>query len=304
MSDAVPDELWRRRILPSLLVHEVVCVRATCRAKSALVTAGVLVERIDGSLARLTLTGLIDIDRTGPPLIHLCAGGGLCAGAGQQPGLAGLPLVLSAQWLMANLPSKTAFHQLPLAMAIYRLFGHMLTYRGQSLAVQQAGNGAYRIGNVSFRVVPLSELPVNHDYTDGYQTTDPVIRHDTCLYRSFSSSLVESLFIEWGYEEGVGVRWVLQARINQNDPRYRPLLTVAISEQQGGIAVDYRYDRGNLNANPADCRYVLVSGFRPDEVVAAHLSVYGGYIYLHTTEPSAANRPHPLADRYPVSMPR
>ncbi|CEM04355.1 unnamed protein product [Vitrella brassicaformis CCMP3155] len=200
MSDSVPDDLWRRRILPSLLVHEAVCVRATCQAKAALVTAALLVERIDGSLARHSLTGLIDIDRTAPlPFTYVLRaayvleqGSNEWRGMGRFIRLAaiyrlipanGLPLVLSAQWLTAHLPRRTAFHHLPLTMAIYRLFGHLLTHNTHSLALQRAGNGAYRIGNGSyqigggrFRVVPLAELSGGHRYADGYQRTDPVIR--------------------------------------------------------------------------------------------------------------------------------
>ena len=80
----------------------------------ALVTAGVLVERIDGSLARHSLTGLIDIDRTAPlPFTYvLRAAYVLEQGSNEWPGMGrfirlaaiyrltppnGLPLVLPAQ---------------------------------------------------------------------------------------------------------------------------------------------------------------------------------------------------------------
>jgi len=330
MSDSVPDEVWRRRILPSLLAHELVCVRATCRAKSALVTAGVLVERIDASLARLSLTGLIDINRTAPLSFTyvLRVAYVLEQGSSQEwrrvgvvfirlaaiyrlTPASGLPLVLPAQWLMANLLSKTTFHQLPLAMAIYRLFGHILTSQGQSLALQQAGNGVYRIDNQSLRVVALSDLPAGNPYRSGYQTTDPVMRQADYLYRSFSSLLLSMLLTLWHREAGVGHRWVLTACINDNDPRYRCLLTEPISEQQG-IAVDYRFDNGNLNyAHPIDYRFVTVSGFRPNETIAAQLFVGRsvcaglGVIDLSTTERHEnADRSQPLDDRYPISMPR
>ncbi|CEM25405.1 unnamed protein product [Vitrella brassicaformis CCMP3155] len=302
MSDSVPDDLWRRRILTSLLVHETVCVRATCRAKAAVVTAALLVERIDASLARHSLTGLIDIDRTAPlpftyalraayvleqdsnewrgmgPLIRLVAIYRLTPANG-------LPLVLSAQWLTARLPSRTAFHQLPLAMAIYRLFGHLLTDVGTSLALQQADdNGAYRIGSQSFRVVPLGELPAGHPYAEGYKRTDPVVRFGP-LYRSFSA------FLLYG------------ADIGRGDPRYGRLLTDAVTEDSG-IAVDSRNDGFDLNdAAAIDYRHVIVSGFRPGETVAAHMYVWLGSIQLYTTEIStAAGRPASLSDRYSVSV--
>ncbi|CEM07761.1 unnamed protein product [Vitrella brassicaformis CCMP3155] len=162
----------------------------------------------------------------------------------------GLPLVLSAQWLTVHLPSRTAFHQLPLAMAIYRLFGHLLTHNGHSLALQRtAGNGYYRIGNQSFRVVALGELWGGHGYADGYQRTDPVIRWGGNLYPSFSTFLLHSLLSQWWDGEGVGQKSVLTAQIGQpgavigrGDPRFDRLLrTDDITEDQG-IAVDYRCD--------------------------------------------------------------
>ncbi|CEM36475.1 unnamed protein product [Vitrella brassicaformis CCMP3155] len=82
------------------------------------------------------------------------------------------PLRLSAD----ALPTATAFHQLPLTMAIYRLFGHQLTYGGTTLALQQSDDGRYQIGDESFRVVPLGELPGGLRYAEDYQRTDPVIR--------------------------------------------------------------------------------------------------------------------------------
>ncbi|CEM04341.1 unnamed protein product [Vitrella brassicaformis CCMP3155] len=320
MSDLVPDELWRRRILPSLLVHEAVCVRAACQAKAALVTAALLVERIDGSLARHSLTGLIDIDRTAPlPFSYvLRAAYVLEQGSNEWPGMGrfirlaaiyrlipanGLPLVLSAQWLAAHLPSRTAFHQLPLAMAIYRLFGHMVTHNTHSLALQPADNGAYRVGNeVPFGVVPLGELPAGHPYAEGYQRTDPVIRWSGWLYPSFSAFLLKRLLCRWRRQEGVG-KLVLSARIGRDDFRCGRLLrTDDITEGQG-IAVDYRLDWGNLNAADArDVRDVILSGWRPNETVAAHLCVWWGDIELYTTEESVAVQLLPLADRYPVSV--
>ncbi|CEM29839.1 unnamed protein product [Vitrella brassicaformis CCMP3155] len=302
MSDSLPDDLWRRRILPSLLVHEAVCVRATCRAKAALVTTAVLLmERIDGSLARRSLTGLIDIDRTAPlPFTYvLRAAYVLEQGSNEWPGMGrfirlaaiyrltpanGLPLVLSAQWLTAHLPSRTAFHQLPLAMAIYRLFGHLLTHNTHSLALQPADNGHYRIGNMTFRVVPLGELPGGHPYADGYKRTDPAIRRGGNLYPSFSAAfLLERLLVRWWDGEGVGQRLVLTSHIGRDDARYGRLLRTDSITEDLGIVADWRYDRGDLDAAGAtDCRRVVVSGFRPGETVAAHLRVTPGCIQLYT----------------------
>ncbi|CEM36470.1 unnamed protein product [Vitrella brassicaformis CCMP3155] len=235
----------------------------------------------------------------------------------------GLPLVLSAQWLTAHLPSRTAFHQLPLAMAIYRLFGHLLTHKRRplrlsadslptarafhrmplampvyrlfrhlliygfnSLALQPAGNGHYRIANLPFRV-----------------RSDPVIRLDDWLYRSFSAFLLDTMLSWWCDEERVRHKLVVFALIGHADPRcVRLLRTDGLMEDQG-IAVDFRDDRGDLNAAHAnDYRNVIVSGFRNNETIAAHLCVWSVEIDFYTTEPSAADRSHPLAQRYPVSV--
>ncbi|CEM39196.1 unnamed protein product [Vitrella brassicaformis CCMP3155] len=298
-------------------------------------TALTLVEqRIEEAVGRLGLDDVLVFDvgglEDGLRMVHLLEQGSggewremgrfirLAAIYGLTPN-ATLPLRLSAD----ALPSRTAFHQLPLAMTLYKTIGHMLTHNGQSLAVQQADNkGAYRIGNVSFRVVPLGDLPAGHSYTDSYKRTDPVIREtsdsvirsDFWLYRSFSSFLLSALFTWWHHEEGVGRGLVLDAPIaliglpfapTRDDPRCRRLRTEAISEQQGGVTVDYRCDRGNVHhANPADYREVVVSGFRPGETVAAYLCEAGGEISLWTTERSVGDRSQPLDVRFPTSMPR
>ncbi|CEL95863.1 unnamed protein product [Vitrella brassicaformis CCMP3155] len=212
------------------------------------------------------------------------------------------PLRLSAD----ALPTATAFHQLPLTMAIYKIMGRQLTLRWPTLELQQVDdNGLYRIGNSGpFRVVPLGELPGGHRYAEGYKRTDPVIRWGPYLYRSFSAFLMDALLWWWDREEGVGQRMVLSANIGCRDPRYHRLLrTDNITEDQG-IAIDYRNDAGNLNvADSIDFRNVIVSGCRENETVAAHLWVAWGGIRLYTTEPSAAHRLQPLAVRFPTSLP-
>uniref|UniRef100_A0A7S1JLX7 Uncharacterized protein n=1 Tax=Vitrella brassicaformis TaxID=1169539 RepID=A0A7S1JLX7_9ALVE len=84
-------------------------------------------------------------------------------------------------------------------------------------------------------------------------------------------------------------------------------MTEAITEQQG-VAVDSRDDdAGNLNhANPDDHRFVIVSGFQPNETVAAYLQVTAGDandITLWTTERSVGDRPQSFDVRFPTSMP-
>ncbi|CEL99939.1 unnamed protein product [Vitrella brassicaformis CCMP3155] len=282
-------------------------------------TALTLVEqRIEEAIGRLGLEDVLVFDvgglEDGWKVVHLLeeGSGGEWRAMGRFIRLAAiyrltpnatLPLRLSAD----ALPSPTALRQLPLIMALYKTIGHRLTHQGTSLALQQDNNdGAYRIGDASFRVVPLSDLTANHPYRSGYQTTDPVIRRDDYLYRSFSSFLLRTVLERWCHDEGMGRRWVLHAHIGRNDPRYRRLLAEAISEkQQGAIAADFRVDVGNLNhTNPDDSRRVIVSGFRPNEDVAAYLSVSDGYIFLYRTERSVGDRSQPLAVRFPTSMPR
>ncbi|CEM35779.1 unnamed protein product [Vitrella brassicaformis CCMP3155] len=182
------------------------------------------------------------------------------------------------------LPTATAFHQLPLAMAIYKTFSQQLTHNTPSLALQQIGSGSYRIGYESFRVVPLGELPGGHRYAEGYKRTDPVIRQGANLIRSFSAFLLHRMLFCWSDGQGVGHRRVLSANIGRDDPRRRRLLRADDITEDLGIAVDYRYDGGDLNDSDR------------------HMVVEYGYIYLHTTERPAADRSQPLADRYPESV--
>ncbi|CEM03543.1 unnamed protein product [Vitrella brassicaformis CCMP3155] len=207
------------------------------------------------------------------------------------------PLQLSAD----SLPTATALHQLPIALAIYKAFGDLLTHGGTSLALQQADNGAYRIGTFTFRVVAYGDLPGGHRCANGYRGTDPAIRWGFFLYPSFSACLLHTLLYRWAHEEGVNVRKVLRADIGRRDPRYGRLMIEGITEDQG-IAVDFRFDWGDLNANPTDYRHVIVSGFRPNEAVAAFLWVESGRIAMWTAERSAADRSHPLVQRFPESV--
>jgi len=98
------------------------------------------------------------------------------------------PLRVSAD----ALPTAAAFQQLPLAMALYKIIGHLLTHRGTSLALQHGNDGIYWIKNEWFRVLPLGDLPGGHGYAEGYKRTDPVIRRfDSFLYPSFSAFLLD-----------------------------------------------------------------------------------------------------------------
>ncbi|CEM27667.1 unnamed protein product [Vitrella brassicaformis CCMP3155] len=325
MCDLVPEELWREQILPSLVVCDVIALRATSSAKAALITGGLLLQRIDTYLARHELSGTVDVNRnasavagdidqpsgfvavvrhsllacarrlTGRRLTHfgylvrclyvLEQGGSEWRLMGMVVRLAaiyrltpnGLPLALS----VAQLHSKSAFDSVPLAMAIYRLIGHQLTLRGQRLALRRAANGEYRIGDRSFRVVPFGDLPADHPYRSTYNESDPVVRWGRDLFPSFTAFLtMRPLMWWWPYEAGVvrvvfkAVLWVHKDRSN---PGFQRLLTAGDIPEQLGYTADNRFDRGNLStADPIDRRYVIVSGFRPTDTVAAFMRVDRG----------------------------
>jgi len=103
----------------------------------------------------------------------------------------------------------------------------------------------------------------------------------------------------------VGHKEVLTAAITEfrRDPRYQRLLNDAITEDLG-IAVDnhrlYRNLNGGCTDLGTDDRHVIVSGFRPNDTVAAHLIIGYFHINLLTTEAPVADRSQPL-DRYPLS---
>jgi len=119
--------------------------------------------------------------------------------------------------------------------------------------------------------VPLGELPGGHRYAEDYKRTDPVIRQGPYLCRSFSAFVMERVLHRWQGEE-VG-KLVLVAHIGRGDPRYGRLLTTDDITEDQGIAVDYRYDHGDLNA-AFDTRYdrfVILNGFQPNETTSPHL---------------------------------
>ncbi|CEM07744.1 unnamed protein product [Vitrella brassicaformis CCMP3155] len=209
------------------------------------------------------------------------------------------PLRLSAD----SLPTAAAFYQLPLTIALYKIIGQQLRNRVTSLVLQQAEDGHYRIGGMApFRVVPLGELRGDHRYTEGYKRSDPVIRSGPDLYSSFSAFLLDRLLTWWRYVEGVDVKCVGSARRGGDDGRYRRLHTADDITEDLGIVVDRRFDGGDLNADVGDYRCVIVSGFRPNDTVAAHL-MGSGSINLWTTDAPTADRPASLAMRFPTSEP-
>ncbi|CEM04367.1 unnamed protein product [Vitrella brassicaformis CCMP3155] len=207
MASSVPDELWRGRVVRRLPLPDVISLRNCWSIGTSIVTAALLVERIDGSLARHSLTCLVDIDRAAPlPFSYMLrAAYVLEQGSDEWPGM-GRFIRLAAIYRLTPANGcpwcSTAFHRIPLAMAIYRLFRHLLTYGFNSLALQPADNGRYRIGYLPVRVVPLGELPSGHRYAEGYKRTDPVIRCGSLLFRSFSAFLLHTMICWCRQEKG------------------------------------------------------------------------------------------------------
>mmetsp|Transcript_35708 Transcript_35708/g.102588 ORF Transcript_35708/g.102588 Transcript_35708/m.102588 type:complete len:388 (-) Transcript_35708:1093-2256(-) len=364
MCGSVPAELWRSVVLPCLPVCELVAARATDRSHAAVITAELLLQRIDALLSRHGLTGLIDVDRTTPSpnqpgglidmilgclqrlraytrrltgrrltrlgylvrcLYVLEQGGSEWRVMGMAVRLAaicrltpnGLPLTMS----VAHLPTRWAFHQMPVMMSVYTTIQHQLSYRGSSLALQPAAinidgstflsllRWCLMAGTVGpFGVMPHGEMPASHRYLVEYKSEDPVIRCGPRLFPSFSAFLVRSLCCRWSDQEAAGDREVLTAHIGDRHPCYWKLLRADDVPQQLGMTVDHRYDNGDIHrAHPAEYRGVVVSGFRPGDAVAARLSVGFGRIQLHSTEPPvagpAASLDEVLDVRFPVSMP-
>ncbi|CEM17311.1 unnamed protein product [Vitrella brassicaformis CCMP3155] len=320
----LPADLWRQRVLPFLTIIELLALRSTSSTIGAsIVTAILLLHRIDGSLARHALLGLIDMDRThkGPLLFSyllrvayvLDQGGREWRVMGTFIRLAvihGLtpngtaPLVLSAEWLAAHLPTSSAFHQLPLMLAIYRLCGQQLRDGAESLALQpEAQEGRHRIGQCVIRVVSLADLPVGHSYRDSYSPTDPAIFYSEGLSQglsspSFSSFLFHGVCRLWG--QGWRLRALLWLQMARRDDHCSRALRTANIDPADGMVVDYC--TGNIGNYL--WREVIVSGFRPGETVAAHLTVSRYHVMLFTTESATTDNTHSLDSRFPVSMPR
>ncbi|CEM15545.1 unnamed protein product [Vitrella brassicaformis CCMP3155] len=298
----LPLELWGGRVVPLLTLRELVNLRSTSHAVGDAVTCDELLRIIDAEISCRSLNGLIDVNRCASLLgrfAYLLRCAWVLQRAEREWRLMGmfiqlaaiygltprLPLVLSADWMAANLRTRAAFDRLPLAMAIYSTFGHHLTHHGHTLALQQSANGAYHIGNLSVRVVPLGALPAGHRYAGTYDRKDPVIRSDW-LFPSFTSFLLRSLCRVWSCG---APHATLRTHIRRDNPGYLSLLAGEIDRDEG-IVVDYCWDRGDLHGPMDEWRIVIVSGYRRGETIAAHLLVewVAGAIELHTTERSAA----------------
>jgi len=329
---SVPVDVWRELMMPCFAVRDLAAIRTTSRSFGmSIVSAREMLHRLDALLEGHKLTGIIDIERaaTGAGIgglqffqallqcCYLLEQGATewrmmrhfirAAACYRLTPDSGLPLKVSAQLVTEELPTLPTDQ--PLMMAIYRLIGPLLTYpSGYTLALRDGDDeGTYRLGSYEFRVVPPTELPPGHRYAHRYKAADPVVRlgpfaEGSRLLPSFSSLLFHCLCERWHIRPAPKERTVLYKLLGHADPRYRSLLTSDIPDEDG-IVADSLVDNGNLQADAAEHRYVLISGYRPDETSGGILSVGGGSVSLLTNEV-----PIGLADwmtdaRLPVAMP-
>ncbi|CEM18341.1 unnamed protein product [Vitrella brassicaformis CCMP3155] len=360
----VPIELWRARVMRCLPLTELLPLRATSRSLgAALVTAEVLLARVDGLLARHQLTGLIDVNRNTVRFFNLSRfeyflrfayvldqGGSEWKRMGMLLRLAiiysmtshsTLPLIVSALWVAANLPTRASFDRFPLMMGIYRMVGHLLAdpTDGRNMALQTAGPGYFIIPADSLlhhcRVVPLADLPANHCYIESYDRHDPVVDLPTSRWvatddiwmttdaydppmdgekfplarSSFTSFLLSNIFVP-----------PLPTSSQQASREGKSTSLPACTHIKADVGEnDSRFlsllgdalpeEIGALSGitcsrgNDIISRRVILCGIRPGETVAARLLVWGGKIELQTTELPAADASQPMNVRFPVSMP-
>ncbi|CEM25378.1 unnamed protein product [Vitrella brassicaformis CCMP3155] len=224
----------------------------------------------------------------------------------------GLPLIMSAQWMATHLPTKADFHTMPLALRQYSTFGHLLNYKGTSLAIEKLdeaddgdeakkGDGGvrrqrYRIGAVYFTMVPLSALPADSPFRETYDPHNPPIRYDCHLFPSFTSFMKHLVLFEWFDPKGVDERRVFWARLGGGDEGYRSLLTDAID---GNTTIDYTNDGQGDDGRQ---RLIILKGMKEDDTITAYLYLIDGNIKLFTTEAAIEGHTR-LSARFPSAMP-
>ncbi|CEM10016.1 unnamed protein product [Vitrella brassicaformis CCMP3155] len=328
MTDLLPIDVWHNALVPFLSVGELAALRSTSRESHiSVVTADLLLKRIDARLEGNSLRGVIDIDREYGG--NVAAGGyvaGLlaifrrlawcsrrlrgpsrlgyflaCARVLEQGGdgwrnigafirLAvnyrlmadrTLPVVLSARWVAAHVRTK-ASRRLSLTETVYlSLIGHRVACRGDPL--YRAIIGEYK-----------EKLPPGDPYRKGYNQQNPVVIDDNKLFPSFTALMLYMLLQCWvARDPRSASRVVLSVHVDRSDSRMSDELT-----GEEGIAISYR-----LWKSRSYRRLVILSGFRPDDTIAAFVRVrFGSNIELCTTEPCAADASCPLDVRLPVSM--
>ncbi|CEM04105.1 unnamed protein product [Vitrella brassicaformis CCMP3155] len=133
----------------------------------------------------------------------------------------------------------------------------------------------YRLGDTAFHIIPYGHLPDDHPYKASYSTSDPVIRHTTMLYPSFTIFAMIStlpLFDSPQHKEVTGYDGALNDKF------------VALATQPIGIGdyltMEHMMDWGDLdNFRPAGrsfslYRYVIVHGHRHGDTIVAFGNVW------------------------------
>ncbi|CEM27666.1 unnamed protein product [Vitrella brassicaformis CCMP3155] len=156
-ANRLPDDLYSDGVVGYLPVDVAISpARATnTHYGTQLINEAFMLRRIDGSLDGNHLTGLVDVHRPTFQYYSKCAyvfeqGRKVWQQMADFIRLAAihklteaLPLRLSIDWMAEQLArkrdfqQKTGFPQMPLGLAIYSTFGHMLNYRGISLQLQR-----------------------------------------------------------------------------------------------------------------------------------------------------------------------
>ncbi|CEM16422.1 unnamed protein product [Vitrella brassicaformis CCMP3155] len=208
------------------------------------------------------------------------------------PPNATLPLMLSAD----ALPSASAFDELPLSMAVYKSIERTLNYRGTTLVLQRGNNCGYRIGDHSFRVMALDELPADHPYRSRYKESDPVIRWGDFTFPSSTAFLTWMILVQWCAQEGVEKRQLASVYVWRGDSRYQSLLTLD-DIPEASMIIDYM-DEHSSPIDDARRRLILLRGTAPTDTVAAYLWLRNGDIRLYTTERDTAAAARPLLARH------
>ncbi|CEL98609.1 unnamed protein product [Vitrella brassicaformis CCMP3155] len=270
-ADGLPPDVCRDVVYPMLSVDEAVCSarRISWAHGRQLVNEAFIQSRVDKHLTDNNLTGLIDMQRPTLQYYTKCAYALEYGGAvwcewpdfirladiyKLTPSTGLLPLIMSPQWMAQHFRSKRDFHSMPAALRQYSTFGHLLNYRGTSLAltkVDEAGDSnegkkeakkegeggvtrqRYRIGDGGvtlheFETVPLSALPPDSPVRDTYDPHNPPIRLGLPLSPSFTAFMKRMVLDMWRDQERVGQKQVFRVGGGGGHEGYRSLLTCPI----------------------------------------------------------------------------
>jgi len=213
-----------------------------------------------------------------------------------------VPFVVSARWMAAHVRTKPAADDLYLMRVVYfSLIRHRMNSRREILptAKREGVSGGDRLQHADYRLQrddPYAVRYNRHDSAVGSRIDDTRF----CIYPSFSAALVSRLIGRWLVDLSYSGEhtMVLSGCVGDSDDRYLSLMSDGLTGQDV-FAVGYRFhDSGSVTY----CRFVIVSGFRPDDTIVAYIKLYRGGLKLYTTEPCVGDASCPLDERLPTSM--